>query len=82
MTEQGMLFDLPSPTVIPRHGTLDKPNPATLVYGFTPGKTCRSCRHLEQHSMANTWYKCALRGPSGPGGDHRVRWPACGKFEP
>lgn len=59
-------------------------NPCVIAFGEGPqDKTCGSCRHLyRQGGVAGTYYKCDLRrNTSGPATDHRVRWPACARFE-
>jgi len=57
-------------------------NPLVLLYGVTPEKQCKTCKHLTGHRRARTYYKCLLRGVThGPGTDHRVGWPACGRYE-
>jgi hypothetical protein len=60
-----------------------KVNPLLALYGPGPeGAICRDCVHLERHQYGTTFYKCDLRrNTSSPTTDHRVRWPACGKFE-
>jgi hypothetical protein len=60
-----------------------KVNPMLRVYGAGPeGAKCGSCAHLRVKELAGRYFKCALRGDTnGPGTDHRVRWPACSKFE-
>jgi hypothetical protein len=63
-------------------------NPCIDAYGPGPaGAICRDCVHLQ----SATWYKCDMRawkskggknaGTVYPGGDHRVRWKACARFE-
>jgi len=66
-----------------KQGTL-KSNPLIVVYGKGPaGAKCGDCVHFfRQGGVAGTYYKCELRRvTSGPATDHRVRWPACGKYE-
>lgn len=61
-----------------------KGNPCLQYYGPGPeGQTCKGCTHLYTHQPgANRYYKCNLRPlTSGPGTDHRVRWPACSRYE-
>ena len=67
-----------------RGGGMKKPNPCISVYGPGPdGARCKTCAHLDSHPGAGRIYwKCLLRAYShGPGTDHRVNWPACGKWE-
>lgn len=67
-------------------------NPCIDMFGPGPaGAICRDCIHLHGFRQSKIWYKCSLRawtskggknaGTVYPGGDHRVRWPACAKFE-
>jgi hypothetical protein len=61
-----------------------KVNPMLAVVGPGPdGAICRDCIHLFRvGGVAGRYYKCDLRRvSSGPATDHRVRWPACAKFE-
>lgn len=70
----------PDPAIVAT--STPKTNPCLLVFGPGPeGKQCRTCVHLRHYQQAASWYKCRLRPKSGPAGDHRVRWPACGKYE-
>jgi hypothetical protein len=57
-------------------------NPLLPIFGPGPaGATCGSCDHLVARRLARTYYKCELRSLSGSAStDHRVRWPACGRF--
>lgn len=58
-------------------------NPMTLLNGLTPSRICRDCDHLIWHNPGHghNFYKCDLRKiTSGAATDHRVRWPACGRF--
>jgi len=68
-------------------------NPCIDRFGPGPvGRICGDCAHLHRFRQSTTWYKCAKRewrtkggkypGTVYPGGDHRVRWPACAQFEP
>lgn len=64
--------------------TYDGPNPCIKLYGPGPdGKQCGNCSHFHRYQQAATWFKCDLRPThtKGVSGDHRVRWPACSKFE-
>ena len=59
-------------------------NPCVRMFGRGPeGSICKICKHLDYHQPGNKrFYKCYLRPfTRGPGSDHRVRWPACAKFE-
>ena len=60
-----------------------KRNPMVGLFGPAPdGLTCKTCKHLTAIRLANTYYKCALRGDSRSAAtDHRVNWPACKKHE-
>lgn len=62
-------------------------NPLVRLYGEGPsGKRCKHCKHLTVKERGKNYYKCDLRtgtfGARSPKSDHRVNWPACGKFEP
>lgn len=70
----------------------DNPNPCIALYGKGPeGRQCKDCKYLHGFRQSATWYKCEKRewkskggkypGTRYPGGDHRVRWDACAKFE-
>lgn len=60
-----------------------KGNPVLKVFGPGPeGERCKNCKHLFDRSFNKTYYKCKLRNNNtSPKTDHRVNWPACGKFE-
>jgi hypothetical protein len=57
-------------------------NPCVNLYGPGPtDKKCKDCRLLTYRQCGKRYYKCHLRNiTSGPGTDHRMRWPACGRF--
>lgn len=58
-------------------------NPLLPIFGPGPdGAKCGDCEHLfRQGGTAGTYYKCELRSLSRSAStDHRVRWPACGKY--
>lgn len=62
----------------------DSPNPMVRQFGQAPqGRQCKGCVHLFlQPGVAGRYFKCDLRGVTrGAATDHRVRWPACAKFE-
>jgi len=60
-------------------------NPCIALFGTGPeGVTCENCMHLERYHQAAYWQKCALRQAHKNRhvhGDHRVRWPACARYE-
>lgn len=58
-------------------------NPCVTVWGPGPeGERCRSCRHLVRPGANRAWPKCSLRAITrGAATDHRVTWPACGRWE-
>ncbi len=68
---------------IPKELLKKHANPCLRVYGKGPeGKTCKRCQHLFAVEHGHRYYKCDLRKlTKGPGSDHRVRWPACGRYE-
>ena len=59
-------------------------NPCLVVYGPGPeGAKCKTCVHCRYplHQSGRFW-KCDLRRLThGRATDHRVTWPACGKYE-
>jgi len=61
----------------------EKVNPCLAVYGAGPeGAKCGTCVHLVKAYYSKVYYKCDLRELSHSATtDHRVRWPACGKYE-
>lgn len=93
MTDQPQLFDLPEPysqlkyVAPPDRSNIYPENPCIALYGPGPeGKQCKDCVHLHSFKQSATWHKCELRQWKSkrgkyPGGDHRVRWRACAKFE-
>lgn len=60
-------------------------NPMIRAYGITEGQRCKKCDHLICKTFAKRYYKCELREnvhKTSPVSDHKVNWPACGKFKP
>ena len=63
-------------------------NPMVRGYGFhddEPVQTrCKTCRHcLRKRHRSFRGYRCRFRRDSnGPATDHRLKWPACAKYEP
>lgn len=57
-------------------------NPMVKAYGAGPTEyKCKHCKHIIAKHFSKTYYKCEFRGnTNGPGTDHRVNWPTCGKF--
>lgn len=57
------------------------------MYGVTPGKICRECKHSYVYQQSRRWWKCELWLKFFPGSGHsaasdiRSKNPACGKFE-
>lgn len=77
--EQQELFSLSSILALPKK---KKVNPCIALYGNGPeGVKCGTCVHLYVKRYANKYYKCGLRTSGGLATDHRVNWPACGKYE-
>lgn len=70
-------------TDIPAIEKMPPVNPCVQVYGPGPeGKQCQDCRYLVGFCKGQVYYKCLLRRlTNSPASDHRVRWPACAKFE-
>ncbi len=61
-------------------GTLRK-NPMLILYGTTDGERCKTCIFLVVRKFAKNYYKCRYRGcSSNPRLDHKVNWPACGRY--
>lgn len=58
-------------------------NPCIAIYGPGPaGQTCENCALLAGFAMSRTVYKCFLRrNTHSAKTDHKLRWPACAKFE-
>ena len=59
-------------------------NPCVNMFGKGPENTTRAeCVHLQGYRQAATWYKCDLRPKHkrGLSGDHKVRYPACKRYE-
>ena len=59
-------------------------NPCLSLYGTgQEGQTCKGCVHLRYSSYGrNRYWKCDLRTLThGSATDHRVGWPACGRYE-
>jgi hypothetical protein len=57
-------------------------NPMIIQFKEREGFKCKTCDRLYRKIYHNKrYYKCELRGnTNGPGTDHRVNWPACGKY--
>lgn len=75
---------IPSKPAKTKSGSL-KSNPLIPYYGTTEGERCKTCKHLVRKAYAKVYYKCALRGnvdKASIASDHKVNWPACGKYEP
>ena len=67
----------------PNGSLLADGNPLIKLHGKGPeGKRCKHCAHLYSKHFSKVYYKCDLRpDTNGTGTDHRVNWPACGKFQ-
>jgi hypothetical protein len=63
--------------------TPERVNPCVQIFGPGPAdKRCKECKFLFANVKSKRYYKCELRDFSnGPKTDHKVNWPACGKFE-
>jgi hypothetical protein len=58
-------------------------NPMIASCGFGPeGAKSGQCAYLTAHHFDKRYYKCLLRGKRtrGSATDHRVSFPACGRF--
>ena len=52
------------------------------IHGRMPGKTCKTCAHLQRYKQSARWMKCDLtKITGGTGTDWKASWPACGKYE-
>lgn len=59
-------------------------NPCVRLYGAGPADTtCAECVHLHYYHQSARWQKCDQKPKyrKGISGDHRVRWPACSRYE-
>jgi hypothetical protein len=59
-------------------------NPMIAYFGRGPdGTRCKTCVHCRYpDGYGRRYYKCDLRRLThGAATDHRVRWPACGRYE-
>jgi len=92
MSDQLQLFDLPEPysqlpwvgeTAPKREEPKRDENPCIALYGPGPeGKRCKDCLWIAGICKSKTYYKCKLReNTHGKATDHKLRWPACGRFE-
>ena len=56
-------------------------NPMCRKHGIQEGEICKDCKFIVYTECSKRYYKCKLRGiTSGPGTDHRLKWPACRMF--
>lgn len=65
-------------------GIAAQANPCIAIYGPDTfgSRTCKWCVHLTVHQHSRRYYKCDLRRVThGAASDHRVNWPACGRYE-
>ena len=68
----------------------NNPNPMVRGCGFHDPKgergetRCKTCRHcLRKRYRSYRGYRCRFRrDTNGPATDHRLKWPACAKYEP
>jgi len=81
------LFGEPIPepgAAVKPHKARQEGNPCLLTHGTgSVGQTCKGCVHLRySQQYANRHWKCDLRKLThGAATDHRVNWPACGRYE-
>ena len=59
-------------------------NPMVRKFGLDPeGRKCKGCDFLTVNACSKRYYKCRLRSvTSGPGTDHKLKYPACSQFKP
>ncbi len=83
MTEQLKFGEITRAEAEKQVGLSHQDNPCVALYGRDPmGRSCKYCSHLYAHRHSRVYWKCDLRPEThGPGTDHRVHWPACGKYE-
>jgi len=84
MTEQLKFGEITRAEAEKQAGIAHQENPCIAAYGRDPmGRTCKFCAHLYYKSYyPKRFYKCELRkDTNGRGTDHRVKWPACGRYE-
>lgn len=79
----GLLPPTQRPSRHPLVQTHPTGNPCVAVFGAGPeGARCATCTHLFAFEYSRVYYKCGLRpNTNGPGTDHRLRWPACAKYQ-
>lgn len=83
MSEQLKFAEITRAEAEKRAGLVHEDNPCIAAYGRdVMGRSCKFCTHLYAHKHSRVYWKCDLRKDThGPGSDHRVNWPACGKYE-
>lgn len=64
-------------------GIAHQENPCVALYGRDPmGRSCQFCTHIYVKRYSKAYYKCDLRkDTNGYGTDHRLKWPACGRYK-
>lgn len=61
-----------------------KENPMLKLHGRHPEqKSCKGCIHIYSRSISKNYYKCDLwsKGTASPSDDHKLKWPACNKYQ-
>jgi hypothetical protein len=82
MMQQLNLFEEQIPVEAPQK--LERSvNPCLALYGPGPeGEICKDCAYLVGRCLSKVIYKCCLReNTCSQKTDHRLRWPACAKFQ-
>jgi len=83
--EQQRLLDWNDQPIEPPQQESKQDNPCLALHGPGPeGVTCKDCIHFRYplHRSGVRHWKCDLRKLThGAATDHRVGWPACGKYE-
>lgn len=83
MATNDLLDWFDQPIEVPKAAPAPNVNPCIALYGPGPGNSCRGCIHLRYLPYHDKKYwKCDLRKLThGSGSDHKVGWPACGRYE-
>ena len=51
------------------------------LFGIDEEHQCKTCCHIERHSMSRSYYKCIAYGDTpSEASDWRLKWTACGLY--